>query len=468
MLSVLLILFAVLATVWAQWSHASTSTSTGSGKLDALLEKICSKGELEESLPRLRKFSNNAAALHSLSALETILHSNITGAVALHRQAKQLSPTTIPPLAQMHLNGRSCGGLADLFFITAVIIKQMVDSNIDPVKWQEALTTLITLTADSGLHKAAETHLQTALSLAPDDSPLLFRAALMTPGVFESIEHLHETREKLRERVETLYSLAHIQSQTSLYQSLSDDGKPLTSKLFLKSLDEFVLSPTFYFIYQGYGDREVLRKLQAAYAVAYPLFVQVPEGLQRHMQDQMYWHQQPGQQLQTAGKEKESAFEGLEDRERQKDRDTETGGSLSEDEEFVPSDLEGVTHEALAASSLSSSAFRSLSSNTSSLPLLRVGFVSSHFRRHSICKLYCGLMTNLDRQKFEVFVFSSLSQDAEDEHTQALRRLEKEKDHGNESHFHYVPIGKTFVQNRHEVTDRRIDVLVSDLLALFN
>ena len=45
---------------------------------------------------------------------------------------------------------------------------------------------------------------------------------------------------------------------------------------------------------------------------------------------------------------------------------------------------------------------------------IRVGFVSSHLRRHSICKLFCGLFLRLDRRVFEVVVFAAL---AESKHT---------------------------------------------------
>lgn len=413
-IAVVIVIVSVLATGISQ-----QVTTTGSSKLDALLEKICSKGELYESLPRLRKFSDNAAALHSLSALETILHANITGAVALHRQGKLLSPTTIPPLAQMHLSGKSCGGLGDLFYITAVIIKQMVDSNIEPAKWQDALTTLLTLSADSGLHAAAETHLQTALALSPDDTALLFRAALMTPGVFESMQHLTETRERLVERVDRLYAASD------------------STALKLKSLDEFVLSPTFYYVYQGLNDRDLLQKLQAAYASAYPLFVE-SEPADSLLRERQYWHQQNALSPHTIHYLAETM-------------DVE-GDTAASDEEFVPPAPEEVTHEGRVG------AF-SAPTMGDSLRRLRVGFVSSHFRRHSICKLYCGVITNMDPERFEVFVFSSLSQDAEDDTTRALRAHAKDK----QNHFHFIPIGKTFVQNRNEVTDRRIDVLVSDL-----
>jgi predicted O-linked N-acetylglucosamine transferase (SPINDLY family) len=57
---------------------------------------------------------------------------------------------------------------------------------------------------------------------------------------------------------------------------------------------------------------------------------------------------------------------------------------------------------------------------------IRVGFVSSHLRQHSICKLYCGIITRLksatsrmfgSNNSVEVFVFSTSKQSREDSTT---------------------------------------------------
>jgi predicted O-linked N-acetylglucosamine transferase (SPINDLY family) len=85
---------------------------------------------------------------------------------------------------------------------------------------------------------------------------------------------------------------------------------------------------------------------------------------------------------------------------------------------------------------------------------VRVGFVSAHFRRHSICKLFCGIITGLDPAVFRVVVFSSLQEPNEDDVTRSLSV------HRSVSEF--VRIGMTVVANRREVTSRKIDVLVSE------
>ena len=51
---------------------------------------------------------------------------------------------------------------------------------------------------------------------------------------------------------------------------------------------------------------------------------------------------------------------------------------------------------------------------------IRVGFVSSHLRRHSICKLFCGLFLRLDRRVFEVVVFAALAESDHDKLTKAV------------------------------------------------
>jgi predicted O-linked N-acetylglucosamine transferase (SPINDLY family) len=204
----------------------------------------------------------------------------------------------------------------------------------------------------------------------------------MTPGVYESLEHINATRALLTERID----------------QISD---PVASYA-LKGLDEFTMSPTFYFVYQGHNDRDLLQKLQHAYIQAHPKLGEIAITANVERQAYLYQH------------------------ERVLARGVGATGTPT-----------GVTQ--------SPSAFPRK---------IRVGFVSSHFRRHSICKLFCGVMTHLNPDLYEVFAFSSLQQNREDAVTQSLR----------ESHVHYVPIGMTFIQNRNEVTDRAIDILVRNLM----
>lgn len=101
----------------------------------------------------------------------------------------------------------------------------------------------------------------------------------------------------------------------------------------------------------------------------------------------------------------------------------------------------------------------------------RVGFVSAHFRRHSICKLLCGIIRNLDRTIFDVVVFSSSDQDdwtkvlglmlsfivarplntaSVSFHLQSLAA---------ETSFHHLSAG-TLISNRDLVLQQALDVIV--------
>jgi predicted O-linked N-acetylglucosamine transferase (SPINDLY family) len=152
----------------------------------------------------------------------------------------------------------------------------------------------------------------------------------------------------------------------------------------LQSLNEFVLSPTFYYVYQGYNDRLMLSRLQEAYSFAFP----------------------------------------------------------------------SLTDHSLLINRLVNRISNTLE-NSSNIPI-RIGFVSAHFRRHSICKLFCDVITSLDDSIFDVYIFSSVPESKEDERTKELREVAQRNDR-----FHFISIGQPLIKNRNEVIDRDIDILVS-------
>jgi protein O-GlcNAc transferase len=256
----------------------------------------------------------------------------------------------------MHINGESCGGLGDLYYVTAVSIKRLVDERNNSVQYSTAMftahTTLLTLLFDSGLNDMAETHLSKAFKINPSDSSLKMRSALMTPAIFKTIDDLKVTRRLLETRIDSL---------------LAD------TNFTLATLDEFVLSPTFYFAYQGFNDREILSKLRAVYVAAY-------RDMSVALIDQQH--------------------------------------------------------------------FRVHSSSLLNAKI-KIGFISSYFRRHSVCKLFCGVIAGLDREKFEVFLFSSMAENDADSFTAMVSKGAT-----------FLRVGKTLVGNRHIVTSRNIDVLV--------
>lgn len=326
-----------------------------------ILDTCCKNGDLYTCLQMCsNEYDKSAEAFLIRSNLELILNANLTAAVMWRKLGKALNSSALPPLALLHLNGNDCGGLGDLFYVSAIMIQNYAsfdDTNMATKKQIiESSSQLITLLADSGLHNATEIHLQHSVSLFPDEIPFLFRAALATPAVFESLTHLDETRRLLESRVK---------------------GLLLTERnLKLRQLDEFVLSPTFYFVYQGYNDKEILGNLHLAYSRAHPRL---------HKQ-----HIKPPMRITESAK-------------------------------------------------MSSSAQRKIN----------VGFVSRHFRRHSICKLFCGVMTGLDATVFNVYAFSSLPESSEDLISAQVR-----------SSLSFVSVGNTFFSTRQDVLDRQIDVLV--------
>lgn len=366
---------------------ARSSQASNGDAVHTAINKLCTVGNIHQAENDFRAIQGNAQAYHSLAALELIIHANVDNAVSLFKQGKAVDPTAIPPLAKRHLDKLPCSGLEELFYVSAVIIKELVDTNKAHPNVVRAFKTLITMTSDVGLDQMAETILRTALTLAPADTSLLFRAAVLTPGVYESMDHIESTRALLEHRIERI----------------SDAYSDMT----LTGLDEFVMSPTFYFVYQGYNDRVIMSKLQYGYTKAYSRLGSVE--IAQSVQQGRYAYQQA--------------------------RTIATGDSITSVSTSLPIDTVLPSAAAVARPRK-----------------IRVGFVSSYFRRHSICKLFCGVMTNLDQNLYEVFAFASMRQNEEDTVTHALRL----------SHMQFVSVGMTFIQNRNEVTDRFIDILVSN------
>jgi len=83
----------------------------------------------------------------------------------------------------------------------------------------------------------------------------LIRAAVLIPGVYENMKHLKTTRSLLTTRIETLLLPEVVLS--------------------LQNLDEFTLSPTFYLVYQGLNNRQLLSDLNAVYAKVIIIIVDI-------------------------------------------------------------------------------------------------------------------------------------------------------------------------------------------------
>ena len=88
-------------------------------------------------------------------------------------------------------------------------------------------------------------------------------------------------------------------------------------------------------------------------------------------------------------------------------------------------------------------------------PRVRVGFVSAHWRRHSVCKLLCGVVRHLPRDLFDAVVFSAAAEADEDAFTARARRADAD----GATNFTRLPRG-TLLSNRALAADARLDVLV--------
>ena len=354
--------------------------------LDTVLQVVCDNGDLKLGLQMVKRFAKgppegrqgaSAARIgHVHSALEFIMYANVSNAIRYHIDAKRADASVVPPLAALHLEKRECNGLSDLFYVSAVLIKQLVDAeSSEEGRREEAVlsahTTMITLCADSGLSHFAEAHMAAAVLAATQDSDasLAVRAMLMAPAIYDSRKHLRASRALLEARVDELYSRLTASNRSTTAAHI----KPLK----LTKLDEFTMSPSFYFAYTGHNDREILTKIH---------------------------------------------------------------------------DIYGLLHPPLRAVEISRADSRAAAVAHGKGYRTHVGFVSAHFRRHSICKLYCHLITQLDRSLLRVTAFSALQEPQEDEETRSLA--------SSLGAGAFVRVGMTLVQNRFEVTSRKVDVLV--------
>ena len=167
----------------------------------------------------------------------------------------------------------------------------------------------------------------------------------------------------------------------------------------LEKLNEFAMSPTFYLIYQGFSDIDFLTELHEQYARGHPILHTYPS----------YQELPPFPPVHIPDK----------------------------------SDGEDVDLNSVAVEQP-----------------LRVGFVSSHFRRHSICKLFCGIIQDLasttytslsgKNTSFQVYVFSGQDESREDKFTKKLKN----------SVYLFIRMARYTVPSRQEVLRRELDVLV--------
>ena len=118
------------------------------------------------------------------SCLELVVKGNYSAAVNYHQQAKAADKTVVPPLAALHLAENECGGISDIFFVGAVIIKGLANEDeaatvprvmdmgeARPASKEVAdavykgFETLVTLSFDSGLHYETDALVKRAIAM---------------------------------------------------------------------------------------------------------------------------------------------------------------------------------------------------------------------------------------------------------------------------------------------------------------
>lgn len=185
-----------------EWVYASAQFFSGTERsVDEILLQACG-GDVYGAFATVTIFNNaphaSAGGLHIESALRYILYADVEQAVSLHRKAKSVNATLTPPLAAMYLAQHPCPGLGDIFYVSAVTIKQIVDGG-GPLIVLAGSKTMISLLSDSGLPHAAEAHVEGITApLLPLSLPLHPFFSLSYPSVLSILFMPHPSGSRHR------------------------------------------------------------------------------------------------------------------------------------------------------------------------------------------------------------------------------------------------------------------------------
>ncbi|CAH0375037.1 unnamed protein product [Pelagomonas calceolata] len=185
-----------------------------------------------------------ASALQALATLY-LIDGDVAKAVAARRKAKTIDPQALPPLAVLFRDGDACGGLGDVYWSGAFLLKKLDETNVSDDVAFEGHLQLSTVLEDSGALVEASEHVRRASLLKPDDARLRFRSALLVPAVSSSQEAVNTTYRELENRIALL---------------------PET----LETLDGISMPGTFYIVYLGFEDASLMTSIQRAYQRAHP------------------------------------------------------------------------------------------------------------------------------------------------------------------------------------------------------
>ena len=214
--------------------------------------------------------TQRSASYHSLGNIAAIL-ADFHLSAHYHYKGKETEPKTLPPLAIMHQNGEPCNEIGDIFWVSSFTKKQMFDlfysedSRPEVVEGSypksiqdilddklrqtlsEAHSGLGTQLEDSGLVDLAMLHFERAYDIGRGNDVRVKRA-LQVPVLYDNISHVEKSREKLLDGV----------------AELKYEG------VILSSLNQLSVPGTFYIVYQGFNDRDVMVGIRENYYRMYP------------------------------------------------------------------------------------------------------------------------------------------------------------------------------------------------------
>jgi predicted O-linked N-acetylglucosamine transferase (SPINDLY family) len=281
-------------------------------------------------------------SLHSLATMQ-IISADLDGAVLNHQQAVGLAKT-MPPLAQFYADKVNLGGLEKIFYVASAQKKKLSDTVLNG--GHMAADTNITVNAPTdGLQVPTAQLYQTHKQMAA----LLEHSGFIPEALVHFDRAVSADPLQLDMRLHTALTLPVVytdidslrRTRARLEEQLVEIQRLLKDGTLkpLAKITSFATPSTFYIAYQGAEDYEVMRQVAAIYEEAAP-------GLVDYISPHIVRQKEAGE-----------AEEGV-------------GGGAG--------------------------------GKGAKKAKVRVGFLSPSLHEHSVCKLLCGVINGLDREKFEV------------------------------------------------------------------
>jgi hypothetical protein len=215
----------------------------------------------------------SAEALHSLGNLAA-LEGKFVLAAYYHAEGRRTFLRALPPLAIMYQNEEPCNNIGDIYWVSSFAKKTMfevledvvdltempADGSISAALFSEldmggkaevfnAHTSLGTQLEDSGMVEWSMLHFGKAEEIVGQvdegDVSLTVRNSIMVPVMYDNEVDLVRGRKALEEKVDRLYGESE--------------------RVALRSLNQLSMPGTFYIIYQGGNDKELMTKIRGAY-----------------------------------------------------------------------------------------------------------------------------------------------------------------------------------------------------------